>query len=41
MHFSVMNGALWDMEQVHSGIYEIGLLGGTEQHKHDKYETLA
>ena len=24
VHISVMNGALWDMEQVHSGISEIG-----------------
>ena len=22
VHMSVLNGALWDMEQVHSGIYE-------------------
>ena len=26
MHISVPNGALWDMEQVHSGIYELGQL---------------
>ena len=26
VHISVLNGALWDMEQVHSGIYETGLL---------------
>ena len=26
VHISVLNGALWDMEQVHSGICEIGLL---------------
>ena len=25
-HISVLNGALWDMEQVHPGIYEINLL---------------
>ena len=25
VHISVLNGALWDMEQVHSGICEIGL----------------
>ena len=24
-YISVLNGALWDMEQVHSGICEIGL----------------
>ena len=23
-HISVLNGVLWDIEQVHSGIYEIG-----------------
>ena len=26
VHISVINGALWDTEQVHSGICEIGLL---------------
>ena len=26
VHISVLNGALWDMEQVHSGICEIGQL---------------
>ena len=26
VHISVLNGALWDMEQVHSGICETGLL---------------
>ena len=26
VHISVLNGALWDLEQVHSGICEIGLL---------------
>ena len=26
VHISVLNGALWDMEQVHSEICEIGLL---------------
>ena len=26
VHISVLNGGLWDMEQVHSGICEIGLL---------------
>ena len=26
VHISVLNGALWDVEQVHSGICEIGLL---------------
>ena len=26
VHISVLKGALWDMEQVHSGICEIGLL---------------
>ena len=26
VHISVPNGALWDMEQVYSGICEIGLL---------------
>ena len=26
VHISVLNGAFWDMEQVHSGICEIGLL---------------
>ena len=26
VHISVLNGALWDMEQVHSRICEIGLL---------------
>ena len=26
VYISVLNGALWGMEQVHSGIYEIGLL---------------
>ena len=26
LHISVLNGALWDMEQVHSGIYELGQL---------------
>ena len=25
MYISVLNGALWDMEQVHAGICEIGL----------------
>ena len=25
VHISVLNGALWDMEQVHSGICKIGL----------------
>ena len=24
VHISVLNGALWNMEQVHSGIYELG-----------------
>ena len=24
VHISVLNGALWDMEQVHSGICELG-----------------
>ena len=26
VHIPVVNGALWDMGQVHCGIYEIGLL---------------
>ena len=26
LHISVLNGALWDMDQVHSGICEFGLL---------------
>ena len=26
LHISVLTGALWDMEQLHSGISEIGLL---------------
>ena len=26
VHISVLNEALWDMEQVHSGIYEQGQL---------------
>ena len=26
VHISVLNGVLWDMEQVHSGIWEISLL---------------
>ena len=26
VHISVLNGALWDMEEVHCAIYEIGLL---------------
>ena len=26
VHIFVLNGALWDMEQVHCGIGEIGLL---------------
>ena len=26
VHISVLKGVLWDMEQVHSGICEIGLL---------------
>ena len=26
VHISVLNGASWEMEQVHSGICEIGLL---------------
>ena len=26
VHISVLNGAFWDMEQVHSGICELGLL---------------
>ena len=26
MHISVPNGALWDMEQVYSGIFELGQL---------------
>ena len=26
VHISVLNGALWDMEQVHSGICELGQL---------------
>ena len=25
VHISVVNGVLWDMEQVHCGIYEVGL----------------
>ena len=25
VHISILNGAMWDMEQVHSGICEIGL----------------
>ena len=28
VHISVLNGGLWDMEQVHSGICEWGQLGG-------------
>ena len=28
VYISVLNGALWDMEQVHAGICEIGLLDG-------------
>ena len=24
VHISVLNGALWDMEQVNSGIYKLG-----------------
>ena len=28
VHISILNRALWDMEQVHYGIYEIGLLPG-------------
>ena len=31
MHISVLNGAFWDMEQVHSGISELGQLLGTKQ----------
>ena len=27
VYFSVPNEAMWDMEQVHSGVCEIGLLG--------------
>ena len=27
VHISVLNGALWDMKQVHSGICELGQLG--------------
>ena len=29
VHISVLNGAFWDMEQVHSGICELGQLGGS------------
>ena len=29
VHISVLNGAIWDMEQVHSEICEIGLLEQT------------
>ena len=28
VHISVLNGALWDMEQVHCGVCEIGLSHG-------------
>ena len=28
VHISVLNGAFWDMEQVHSGIDELGQLIG-------------
>ena len=28
VHISVLNGVLWDMGQVHWGIYEIGLIIG-------------
>ena len=33
VHISVLNGVLWDMEQEHSGIYEIGLLFWTKLNK--------
>ena len=26
MHISVLNGVLWDMEQMHAGIFELGQL---------------
>ena len=29
VHTSVLNGALWDMGQVHARIYELGQLGDT------------
>ena len=41
VHTSVLNGALWDMEQVHSGISQIGLLleSGTQSVKmHHAYQ---
>ena len=28
VHISVLNGAFWDMEQVHSGICELGQVQG-------------
>ena len=28
VHISVLNGAFWDMEQVHSGICELGQMAG-------------
>ena len=28
VHISVLNGALWDMKQVHSGIFQIGIAQG-------------
>ena len=30
LHISVLNGALWDMRQVHAGICEIGLVRVTK-----------
>ena len=30
VHISVLNGALWDMELVRCGIYELGQLAGLE-----------
>ena len=32
VHISVLNGALWDMEQVHSGIFELGQLRHNHQY---------
>ena len=34
MHISVLNGALWDMEQAHSGICEIGQFPGAPVYCH-------
>ena len=41
VHISVMNGALWDMEQVHSGICELGQLSMMEPWRHHRGEYIS